>query len=482
MTSAAMSEHSLVRRCWLDGDLSYLLHEGQVELRAQWRDSWSLGRLFVVCCARRWGKSFWLAEEGVEQCLRAPNQMVRLGAPTQKMAKTVHRPHMKKILADCPPDLAPKFNSTENVWIFPNGSEFHLVGCDNGGHERLRGTDTHLGLLDEAGFTDELRYIVRSILMPQTMTVDGRILIASTPSKTPAHDFTGLYEEARAGGRSIHRTIYDAPHITDAQVEEYMAESGGEDTSDWHREYLAEFVVDDDLAVVPEFSRNEEAMIILGGTPANDNGTPWGQERPRYFDSYVSMDVGFHDLTVAAFAYYDFKAAQIVVEDEVVMKRSRSADIDAACAVKERELWGEQVPYLRVVDAPPITVAELNADGRPWSQSRKDDKDAALNALRLTIPNGLRIHERCHTIRAHMRHGIWNRSRTKFERSDAFGHFDGIDAMVYLVRNVNRNRNPYPALPDGVTENDHWISPELREARDAESNALREIFAKKKRR
>jgi hypothetical protein len=135
-----------------------------------------------------------------------------------------------------------------------------------------------------------------------------------------------------------------------------------------------------------------------------------------------------------------------------------------------------------VVDAPPIVVAEMCSAGRSWVQSRKDDKEAAVNALRTAIPGKIRIHERCVTLRAHLRHAVWNRARTEFARSGGFGHFDGVDAMVYLVRNVRRSLNPFPLLGPGITPTDHHIPHELRESRRGDEAALRLAFSRRQRR
>jgi len=47
-----------------------------------------------------------------------------------------------------------------------------------------------------------------------------------------------------------------------------------------------------------------------------------------------------------------------------------------------------------------------------------------------------------------MRYGIWNDARTQFARTKALGHCDAVDALLYMVRNVDRTNNPItdPAL------------------------------------
>ena len=40
--------------------------------------------------------------------------------------------------------------------------------------------------------------------------------------------------------------------------------------------------------------------------------------KPPFFDGYVSMDLGAVDLTGILFAYYDFRANKIIIEDELI--------------------------------------------------------------------------------------------------------------------------------------------------------------------
>lgn len=366
---------------------------------------------------------------------------------------------MRRVLLDCPPGLKPQYNRMDTEWRFPNGSVIRAAGCDGGNAERLRGTEAHLALVDEAGFTGELEYVVQDILMPQTITTDGRILLVSTPSVTPAHDFIRYCVRAEQGGTYEHRTIFQAPHITPSMVEEYAAECGGKDTSTWKREYLAQFVTDTDMAVVPEFSSHEDAIV----------GTV---ERPPYFHTYVSMDVGYHDLTVALLAYVHFDAAKLVIEDEVVLRHTVSREIDEQVNQKERELWEARnkplnhpmnaelwEPLLRVVDAPAQVVADLcNFHGRNWLAADKDDAAAALNALRLAVSgHKILIHPRCTTLISHLKHAIWNRSRSSYERSGDFGHFDAVDALKYLLRAADLHQTPYPRHWDIQTTNKVWM-------------------------
>lgn len=444
------SRRAVVHAFWRDADLEYLLHAGQVAVLVAFAACAS--RRFVVECARRWGKSWFACVLAITFALQRPGAQIRYAAPTQRMVRKIITPLMREILEDCPEDMRPTWNSQEGVWRFPNGSEIHVAGCDNGGADALRGTSTDLAIVDEAGFVDDLEYLVQSVLLPQLLTVDGRMVLISTPSVSPDHAWTSYCEEAEGTDAYYHATIYDAPHITAEQREEFFREAGGESSVAARRELLAERVVDETRAVVPEFAAAEKTIVRE-------------HQRPEHFYAWVAGDIGFVDLAVFLFAYVDFRAGLLVVEDELAMQRAKSTDINVAVARKERALWGERRPRLRVIDAAAITVADMDervdvesgerarkGDDGPhvhdmrWQLAQKDDADAALNALRVFLPR-LVIHPRCTTLRAHLRGAIWNKQRTSYERVERGGvrhHFDGVDAAKYLVRHADMRANPWP--------------------------------------
>ena len=428
-------------------------------------------RRFVARCARRFGKSYWCCTEASIQAYAVPNSQIRYAAPTAKMVRSIIEPHMNDILKGVKDELRPKYERMEGRYRFPNGSDIWVAGCDNGGYERLRGTSTHLGIVDEAGFVDELRKVVDDVLLPQTITTDGRILIASTPPRTPAHDFVGYDLEVMGTPAHVHRTIYDASHISEEQVEEYMAECGGEESSTWRREYLAEIVVDEEMAVIPEFGPNEHRVVEA-------------RERPTHFDTYVSIDFGFKDLTFAVFGYLDFENATVVVERCLTWRHTHSEVIARDSKAMEMELWGGK-PYRRVADAPLQLIADLNrTHGFSIVPTRKDDKDAQLNALRLAVAGAgsykLAVDPGCEQLIAHMRHAIWNKSKTSFDRSGDYGHFDGVDALLYLVRNVDFRKNPFPAYDEGVGWDSHHFSENLMDEKQSTKKVLRELFKNKR--
>jgi hypothetical protein len=415
-----------------------LLHKMQLDAFARFRASSS--RRFVLLWCRRGGKSYGGIAHAMAECIARPGIDYKFAAPTQDMARNIVYPHAQDILSTCPSDLQPKVNRASMTWTFANGSVLKLAGCDGLNADRLRGTSLDEAFVDEAGFVSDLRGVVEDVLMPQTITTNGRIILASTPPVSPAHPFAARYvADATVSGAIVRRTIYEMPHIPREKADEYIGEAGGPDSTTARREYLAEIVIDESLAIVPEFHK-VRADIVRAAEPV------------QFRDWYVVGDFGFHDLTVVLFAWFDFERARIVIEDEIAMQGASGLDVGAAVAAKEREL-GVTKPS-RYADAPLQLLADIASTthgmGLPFAQPPKDDADAALNALRMSLQRKeIEINPRCVVLIQHLAEGVWNDSRSSYSRAEGCGHWDAIDAIKYLVRVVNRRRNPTPRLAPG---------------------------------
>ncbi len=457
---------------WRVGDIDYLLHPGQLRLRAQWRSStW---RRFVANVARGWGKSWWCCVEAVECAIGGPKRQVRYAAPEAKQVETIITPIMQEILRDCPDDMRPEWKVQSGTWVFPNKSKIFVAGANAGGADRLRGVSTDLAVIDEARDVDELDYLVKSVLTPR-LTNAGRILIASTPPEMPDHALVTYIAEAQARGAYMHATIHDAPHVSAERIAEFLADYTGPSDPAWRREFLAEIIVDPARAVLPELSEHERVVTQP-------------HERPRYFLPHIVGDLGYEDWTVLAFGYFDFEEDIDVIEDELVLQRTRSDVIDSEAALKAEALWPGKDVHRRKIDAPPIVRADMarehvrgEDDSEYWSATRTDDLRAAANKMRIRVTRGrVRIHPRCKTILAHGKHARWNRGRTGLERpTEADHHYAGCAALLYFLRDLDRTTNPYPLLAPGVKPDTHWINPALT---SRERDLGRKLFGRGKRR
>lgn len=426
---------------WRAGDLSWLLHGGQQEARRRRDDARMRGiRRFLAAIGRRWGKSFWAIVESFEMALSGPRKRIPYAAATFTSLNQFILPIARTIMDTAPRDMRPEMVGGEVR--FQNESVIVMQGCeDHAKADRLRGPAADMAVVDEAAFIAILDYVIKSVLLFQLATTDGMMLVLSSPPASPAHPFTALAAEAQARGAYMHATIHDAPHLDARVIETLCVESGGPKSTTWRREALAEFIVDSERAIVPEFAEAESEVVRE-------------VERPAYFDAYIVGDQGYVDLSVLLFAYWHFTLGVIVVEDEVVEERATSDVLQQKSAAKALELWGTHPVLKRAIDAPAITradMARLQDDDDPtreaiWSGVRKADRVANVNRLRLDIGNrAMLVHPRCRVLIAHLRNGIWNERRSDFDRSEGLGHFDGVAAAMYLSGAVDRNRNPFPA-------------------------------------
>ena len=490
----APASESARHQLWRHGDLSWLDHHGtsrahyqacrrlglrdgtrqrdwaprgQVQLGEQIEAAYARGiRRFVGEIGRRWGKSHKLLARAMQRCLRTPGARIPYAASTSKSVEEFIAPIAREIASTAPSDMRPELVSGEVR--FPNGSRIPLQGCDDQHKaDNLRGPAAHEAIVDEAAFIPAalLEYIVESVLKFQLGTTDGMMLIFSSAADTPAHYFVGLCERAQRVGAYMHATIYDGPMLTPVAIARLCAPdaldpdsiAAGEASSAWQREALARNVVDSVRAIVPEFDVAAQSAIV--------RSTPM----PSHYHAYVVGDLGYIDLTVVLFAYYHFDDAVIVVEDELVLERSTSDVIQAGVDRIEalRFAQGCVDKPRRTIDAAPITRADMARAGEAadhaWQPPRKIDKEASVNALREAVRlRKIRIDPRCAVTLHHLRAGIWNRARTDFDRSEGLGHFDAIDALRYLVREVApyRNLNPHP--PTRYNPNDMRVPEHLR--------------------
>lgn len=423
---------------------------------------------YVIKCARRLGKSFLLCCLAIMVCIKRPGAQVRYAAPTGKALRKIVRPIMGKILRDCPRHLRPEFNSMDMCYVFPNGpdprrpleggSTIHLAGVNGGHSDDLRGTECDLFLIDEARDIDDLHYLVHDVAIPQFLDVDGevvrgrRLVIASSPAQSKAHEFSIMADEAKAEGYYSHFDIFAGGYSTET-IRLFFKEDGLPDSdvdallegrhhdiqsTTVKREYLALDVIDTDIAVVAEWSDK----YVVEREPT---------EFDPFYHRYVFMDMGVQrDLTVIQFALYDFLKAQLYVEEEVVVSGPMVTTPMIARAIQDvvdcRPEYG--TAYRRIADnSHPLLLNDLlSTYDIPFTATSKDRLHEMVNFLRVWVRSGkLLVNPRCkHTIGS-LESAIWNIQRTEFAHSRIFGHFDAVASLVYGTRGTDTQTNPIPA-------------------------------------
>ncbi len=138
------------------------------------------------------------------------------------------------------------------------------------------------------------------------------------------------------------------------------------------------------------------------------------------------------------------------IEDEATFKGKSFTTANLAASIKktEEELWGLKKPFLRVADNNNlILLNDLSIDyGINFIPTAKDNKHAWINQIRILISEErIVINPKCKQLVFHLKNATWNKNKTEYDRSLDGGHYDLIDALAYLIRNIAYTRNPYPA-------------------------------------
>lgn len=397
----------------------------------------------------------------LEACIQRPGSFVPYCAPTQKDAAEITEQVAQPLLLDCPPEMMPQWIKSRYRYQFPNGSAITLVGLDLHPN-RARGRGMDMWIMTEPAMLSDMEYVVRSVLIQQALTnPHARGLMGSTPPVSPGHPWVSYFvPTAKARGCYIKRTIDDNPRIDAKTKEAFIAESGGRDSITTRREYFCEPLVDATRAVIPEWLEHSAHCI----QPT---------ERPQWLDAITSLDYGSKDLTAILTGYWHFDQAVYVIEDERILRQPTTEDI--AAAIKNLETtWSKcqryhsgrahDQPYLRVSDSDLRLLSDLKAfHALDVQATRKDDREAATNALRLAIQqHKLRIHPRCRLLIQSLEMAVWNKQKTSYERHPELGHYDLVDAAIYFIRNTTK-RNPFPPAAYGKDRKNVFLLPESRQ-------------------
>jgi hypothetical protein len=484
----------LAEELWRRGELSWKLRPYQNEFYEHlWAflrkdasvfkaEAW---RKLFEDCHRRYGKSFVLflvaAEVGLGKACRGwpiGRRVMRFGAPTLLDLEEIYHPIAEDLFDDCPDDLRPAWRTTRGRghWLFPSTeSQLFMFALDAKHYKKGRGKRSHLGIVDEAGSCDPghpegVEHVVNSILMPQTFGIDGAIILATTPPETPGHASASLKAQCQSMGTYFRRSLKDTlPYFGADVYREYARECGGEDTTKFRREYLCEWVVDEARAAVPEWEANAAACVTEFSPPA-------------HYLPLVAMDVGFEDWHAIGFGWWNFELATLDVWDVEWLRRSTTDGIAAAIKAKEAQHWpfaareleqdgdgGWIVDPWRALRRAPLRysdtdlrlIADLSTDhALPFAPTAKDDKEAQVNELRRFVASHrVRIHSRCAPLVHDLSTTVWNRQRTEWDRTSDGHHGDGVDMLLYMLRNAPRNVNPYPPKHAGIDPLTHFIPP-----------------------
>jgi PBSX family phage terminase large subunit len=481
ITDKKLPKKEITDELWRRGELSWLMHDIQKEMYQIYINSKPRSTQ-VWLLSRQTGKSWCLAFIALMEAIKQPDSIVKLLTDTKVHCQSVFEPIFKAILETCPKDVAPEYNSSKWTYFFPNGSQIQMAGTDSGHAQRLRGQKARVVLIDEAGFCDNLEYNYRSILFPTTTHTKGRTVMASTPPVEPDHQFIQFVERAEEKGLLTKKTLFDNPLLTEEEKQQIIDEfPGGTNNTQFRREYLCEFIRDEDKTVIPEFDEELIAKIVK----------PY--VKPPHYHTYVAMDLGFKDLTVALFGYYDFKNDKIIIEDEIIKKGKdlKLPLFSQEIIEKEEELWTNPYtneviyPEVRVSDIDLIAIQEINRSSRGQLNFQPITKEPnyklpLINKIRVMLQSGkIIINPKCENLIRHLKNARWKdaSSKDKFARSPDDGHYDAVDALIYLIKSISYSKNPYPSNYN--VNSNTYLPPAYVNSRQTNVDIYKSIFGKK---
>lgn len=457
-----MSRLAARQELWRVGNLKWKLHKHQKKMY-ELINSADASDYFVLLCSRRTGKTFTLLIIAFEECLKNPNHIVNLVSTTIKEVKRAIYPNIQEILKDCPADIKPKFNSQDSVFIFPNGSRLIIAGANMGHVEQLRGGTSHLNLIDEAGQVDNLKYLMGSVMNPMTATTNGRTVLASTPAPSSGHDFFSISEIARLRDTFIRFTIEDSGHLTlDAinKIHKECMETDSVETIDesdtFLREYMCQWIT----------ASNKKIIKAWKGKWMRVATADYDDDKYQFWHKYTSMDLGFSlDFTSIIWAHYNFDEARLYVEAEYTNKgvATITSKLQQVIKDEEKSRWGDLQPYKRIADSnEPRMLADMGNDYNLWFiATHKESLQAMVNKVQVWVENGrIAVAPECKQVLGCLEFGIWDSRFKGFDRTEAYGHFDALASLIYLVRNIDENTNPVPSLYNLDPSRMH-IPPEL---------------------
>lgn len=423
-----LTNGNIISELWRRGELSYLLHPGQIEYLQFIKQSKYIKNM--LHCGRGWGKTWFFLCLSMEYAIKHPNSRIVYATQTRESAKQIIIPTYKMITLDVGESVRPKWKTQGHSIDFSNGSTIVVEGADDDHGNKLRGAFAHMIICDELGFWSHPEYVVNHILLPQAQRVNGRVFMTSTTPESLGHEFYHFSSECKANGSYYKKTVYDNPRLTSQKIKEYAYQCGGEESTMFKREYLCEDVVEETRKAIPEF---RESMII------NDD-----EPYPSHFSRFIFADLGFVDHTHIVWCYYDFFRAKFIVDDEVFVCNELTDRI--AFLIKEKEKNYKFKCDGMYSDNDPQQLQDLRINHGLFFVAKKQyDRSASVNQLRIMFGNNkILVKKRCANLIRQLMYGLTNKKGDDWERIGGLGHLDGIDALRHGLPMCNINVNPFP--------------------------------------
>jgi len=408
----------------------------------------SESRLKVGCCSRRAGKSTAAAMYLIEQCLRHPESLCVYLATSRMAAKRILWLLLKQIGRQY--DLKIRYQNTDLIAHFPNGSRIELHGCSDAGDlDRLRGNKFRLVVIDEAGhFNKILDELVQETIAPGCIDLDGTIVLIGTPSPRQHGLFYEAFHNPALGYEKFHWTLHDNPYLnkngrsTRKWLDDRMAQTGmTAESAIYQREWCGRFVQSDDSLVYKFSSKNFYEELPLDHE--------WFR--------VIGCDIGFHDASAFSVIAYSPTHPAVFLLD----CWSQTKMLPTQIAEKLSELMSEYKATSIQMDtagAGKAIAEEMKQRfGLPIRAAKKTEKVAAIELLNGELASGRFFLHKDSSILEEWSVLSWSPSHNKLMEDPRFPNHES-DATLYAFREARnyawRERVTHPPL--GTREYMDW--------------------------
>src|SRR5882672_7372555 len=411
----------------------------------------------ALYCTRKIGKTSTILACGIEFGNNFPNTIVRIvfpdGTAGSKIIENIYNSWLKPLL---PPEMRPTYFRSDamRLFRFKNGSIIYINGAHPEHVEKARGPSCDLFLFDEiASWAGDVNYALKSIFYPQgTLTKAKKIYTTTPPEDIDCYFINSIYPRLKSKNAIFEATIYDNILLSPSEIEIIKEQMGGEESSDFQREYLLKIIPKRNRILVPEFSedkhvwKEEPSRIGIMGEPL------------RYL-TYITIDFGVKDATFMLAGYYDHINQKLVIIHEWIYEDTMNDYLKSIIGEHNRIFEELLIPeYLLLtserdlsknhttkIDCFEQTKKSLENDHEFFAgRVKKRRVDDSIGFLRsLFVYDKILINPKCVLLIHQLKTCIWKESVSKnpeIERdnkSSEISHGDGIMSLIYMAREID---------------------------------------------
>lgn len=356
--ASTLDEDELIATAYRMGNLSWMLHEHQLAVYEKYRafearviDGDNDGPpIFVLDCARRWGKTYLIIVIKGEDAQRRPRSIHTLATAFLADIGEIVIPMFEDIYERAPDDCKPVLRTShkgQNLgFYYPNGSSVKLVGVDKK-PKGLRGRKSDGHAWTEAAFFDELERPVSKTLHQFQRVPHACLLLESSAPEDPEHDFDEIFvPDAKRRDAYVFQTLDDNQQLTADQKRKYYEDACKVSVESADRELYGVRSRNLSGIVIPEFDESRHVRDV---------------EIPKHAACITSDDPGLKHLNGLVHALYDFDNARIIVQKSWAGLNAGPAQLAAVVAADEYALWGTW-PHPRMKHIP----LESTEDAQGW--------------------------------------------------------------------------------------------------------------------